>query len=587
VVELNTAPTGWTAKLTRKSAHIFRERELLLRSEGRVRFVRLTRRLQICAVSLVAAIMLWGAAATTVSWLEYDELSDADARLKNARIAYDDLLEEIAIYQRKVSEVTGKLKQNQAELVGRFAHADAIGAQHKSDDAMDADASDRLAAITESRDAMRQHLNQLDQELREMTDLDNVLAESLNSIQHDLVKAVAERKKVYQARANLNKQVQTLQGMQQTSKRRIAGLESNISELTSALSGARSETERVNTARDGLASRQREMQDTLAVAAAREAELVRKSASLRTELNEARADYERISGERAKLEVESAALQGSLRAEEERANQLESDLRIVATRLGDETGDPGTYNPAKESLSEKVASLLDRLTKIHLARSQVIETLNALTVGDIEGAERILGMTGLDVDSLLAKVGSVQQLGKGGPFVALAGGVANDSLAGAVQGLDTQLGRLEALKVALQAVPLVSPVDTYRVASGFGKRRDPMSKKWAAHSGVDLASRNKTMIYSSAPGIVTKAGWSGRYGRLIEIDHGFGIRTRYGHLRKILVKKGQSVRHRDKIALLGSSGRSTGPHLHYEILYGTIALDPMRFIQAGKHVFKE
>jgi murein DD-endopeptidase MepM/ murein hydrolase activator NlpD len=74
---------------------------------------------------------------------------------------------------------------------------------------------------------------------------------------------------------------------------------------------------------------------------------------------------------------------------------------------------------------------------------------------------------------------------------------------------------------------------------------------------------------------------------MVEIDHGFGIVTRYGHLHKILVKKGQRISYRQKIALIGSSGRSTGPHLHYEIQYGTIPMDPMRFIKAGKYVFKE
>ncbi len=585
--EQNSKAAGLQSKAASTLARVFRERELLLRSDGRVRFLRLTRRLQIFALLVVSAIMLWGAGGTLVSWLEFDKVATADARLKDAQIAYDDLLEEIAIYQRKVSEVTGKLKQNQAELLSRFASADSMGPEGKLDGTAETSARERLAAITESRDAMRQHLNQLDQELREMTDLDDVLAESLNSIQHELVTAVAERKKVYQARANLNNQVQVLEKKLSASNGDISELETKVAELHTALAKAESDIGNTSAEKETLTAQHRALQEALASSSSREATLLRDSAGLRADLKVARADYERISGERAELEVKSAALHGALYAEEERANLLEADLRLLATRLGDETGDTDPFNPAKETLSERVAGLLNRLTEIHQARSHVIETLNALTVGDIEDSERILGMTGLDVDSLLAKVSSVQQLGKGGPFVALAGGVANDSLAGAVQGLDTQLSRLEALKIALQAVPLVSPVDTYRVASKFGKRRDPMSKKWAIHSGVDLASRTKTMIYSSAPGIVLSAGWNGRYGRMIEIDHGFGIRTRYGHLRKILVKKGQTVEHRDKIALLGSSGRSTGPHLHYEIIYGNIALDPMRFIQAGKHVFKE
>ena len=82
------------------------------------------------------------------------------------------------------------------------------------------------------------------------------------------------------------------------------------------------------------------------------------------------------------------------------------------------------------------------------------------------------------------------------------------------------------------------------------------------------------------------AGWRGRYGRIIEIDHGHGVRTRYGHLRKILVKPGQEVDHRQKIALVGNSGRSTGPHVHYEVRFRGQSRNPMKFLKAGKYVFK-
>lgn len=382
-------------------------------------------------------------------------------------------------------------------------------------------------------------------------------------------------------------QVEALESNLQKSHDGNTRLDAELAALTEDLVQAQGEIEAANVMRKALIDRQKALEGEISSAESTERDLRGTVSKLKTDLAAAHADYERISGERAELEVESAALQGALHAEEERANRLETDMRKFVARLGTETGDPDPHNPARESLSERVTVLLDRLTDIQQARSKVLETLNALTVGDIEDFERIIDMTGLDVNGLLTKVQSDQELGQGGPFVALAGGVASDSLAGAVQGLDSQLTRLEALKIALQAVPLVSPVDTYRVASKFGKRRDPISKKWALYSGVDLASRTKTMIYSTAPGVVTKAEWSGRYGRMIEIEHGYGIRTRYGHLRKILIKKGQTVRHREKIALLGSSGRSTGPHLHYEILYGNIAMDPMNFIQAGKHVFKE
>jgi len=97
----------------------------------------------------------------------------------------------------------------------------------------------------------------------------------------------------------------------------------------------------------------------------------------------------------------------------------------------------------------------------------------------------------------------------------------------------------------------------------------------------------RSPIYAPAPGIVKQAGNKGRYGRFIEIDHGSGIFTRYGHLNKIYVKRGQKIDFRHKIGQLGSSGRSTGPHLHYEVVFNGKPRNPMLFIKAGRHVFQK
>ena len=93
-------------------------------------------------------------------------------------------------------------------------------------------------------------------------------------------------------------------------------------------------------------------------------------------------------------------------------------------------------------------------------------------------------------------------------------------------------------------------------------------------------------LLSTAPGKVVVAGWKGRYGRLVEVDHGYGIRTRYAHLQKIEVKRGEYVYHRNTIGLLGSSGRSTGAHVHYEVLVNRRPRDPLKFLEAGMHLFK-
>ena len=107
------------------------------------------------------------------------------------------------------------------------------------------------------------------------------------------------------------------------------------------------------------------------------------------------------------------------------------------------------------------------------------------------------------------------------------------------------------------------------------------------HYGLDMGGVYKTSVYATAPGKVTHAGWNGRYGRMVEIDHGNGVKTRYGHMQKTLVTKGQEVRFRQKVGLLGSSGRSTGAHLHYEVVFKGRPMNPTNFIKAGRYVFQD
>ena len=574
--------------LGRAHVSVFKERELLLRSNGRVRFLHLTPRLQVSLAILAAAILLWGVGGSVLSWRGYEQIEARDGRLADARMAFDDLLEEIAIYRRQVTEVTGKLRQNQTDLVRQFAWADALEAEVLATEETAPVKHERLAAITEARRAMDRHVRRLQGDLRLMTDLDAALKSSLNSMQSDLLDAAAERQKGYRARAILIAEVKRLTEALEASRSNIAALRGQANGLGKSLTQSREETEQVTAARAALSARVATLTQSHEGEVRRGAELAARVARTRAALDGSRRDYERISTLRAELDVKVAGLEGALKAEEERGNALDADLRNFATQLSGEIGVAAGYNTAKESLSVRVASLLDRLTILHRARSTIIETLQSRTAGSVAEAERILGMTGLEIETVLARVAASQSLGAGGPFIAaLPDGAELTGFAGMVSGLDTQLNRLGALQIALRAMPLVAPLDGYRVSSGFGKRRDPITRKWAHHVGLDLSAPLRSAVRASAPGVVTMAGWNGRYGRMIEIDHGFGIRTRYGHLRKILVKKGQRVHHRKKIALVGNSGRSTGPHLHYEILSGKITVDPMRFIKAGKYVFKD
>lgn len=126
--------------------------------------------------------------------------------------------------------------------------------------------------------------------------------------------------------------------------------------------------------------------------------------------------------------------------------------------------------------------------------------------------------------------------------------------------------------------PSVRPVRTAWLSSSYGKRRDPMNGRWVMHKGLDIAGRMGTIIYAPADGIVIWTGRRGGYGITVVIDHGFGIQTHYAHLSDFLVSPGEHINRGDPIAKMGSTGKSTGPHLHYEVRSYGQPLDPRRFI---------
>lgn len=139
---------------------------------------------------------------------------------------------------------------------------------------------------------------------------------------------------------------------------------------------------------------------------------------------------------------------------------------------------------------------------------------------------------------------------------------------------------LEYYREIVQYVPLGKPVWSYWLTSPFGGRADPFNKKKARHKGVDLASRTGNKIKTMAKGKVTRAEPASGYGNLVEVDHGNGFKTKYAHMNKIYVKKGQYIEAGTAVGEVGNTGRSTGPHLHYEVLYRGVPVDPMPFMKA-------
>jgi murein DD-endopeptidase MepM/ murein hydrolase activator NlpD len=202
--------------------------------------------------------------------------------------------------------------------------------------------------------------------------------------------------------------------------------------------------------------------------------------------------------------------------------------------------------------------------------------------------DRMFREAGLSPDELLSTVrrGYSGQGGPLGPF-ALPGSdrpmTPDEARAnGILQGFD----RMNLYRMAAEMTPFAMPVKSaFRFTSGFGYRRDPKGAGTRMHSGTDFASSSGTPIYATADGTVTFAGWEGGYGRHVEIRHEFGISTTYSHLSQIRVSVGQRVSRGDRIGDMGSSGRSTGTHLHYEVHVGGRPVNPMNFIRAASNVF--
>jgi murein DD-endopeptidase MepM/ murein hydrolase activator NlpD len=150
----------------------------------------------------------------------------------------------------------------------------------------------------------------------------------------------------------------------------------------------------------------------------------------------------------------------------------------------------------------------------------------------------------------------------------------------------TALDEMNLRRIAAESLPFSIPVSgNYRHTSGFGYRRDPINGGRRLHAGTDFAGARGTDIVAGGSGTVIFAGRRGGYGLMVEIQHSHGYTTRYAHLSSIRVNTGQRVTRGQWIGDLGSTGRSTGPHLHYEVRLHGDPVDPMTFIRAGRNVF--
>ena len=229
-------------------------------------------------------------------------------------------------------------------------------------------------------------------------------------------------------------------------------------------------------------------------------------------------------------------------------------------------------------------SLDQRLANVEDDQNDILVRGEAEMQDSIELNRAILASTGLNVDDILENGAG----GVGGPLIELddAQPLKPGSFMPRLNSIKARANEVDTLNKAVAAVPLAQPIDAENyLTSAYGRRKDPFTKRaMTMHSGMDIASYRLAPIVATAPGKVTFVGKNGGYGRTVVIDHGFGFKTRYAHLEKTFVKRGQMVEQGEKIAGMGSSGRSTSTHLHYEILFEKRSYDPAKFMKAGQYV---
>jgi len=234
-----------------------------------------------------------------------------------------------------------------------------------------------------------------------------------------------------------------------------------------------------------------------------------------------------------------------------------------------------------------------RLLNLTMKQQVMINAMEETTDRRIREMESVIGMTGVTTAAEFIERIGADELTQGGPYLdlndagALADGNDEAEFSRQVYRISRNLGQLASLQHSIAKLPTAEPLPGYRVTSGYGPRVDPFNRRMAFHSGLDMAAAYNTPVYATAAGVVSYAARKGPYGRLVEIDHGNGIKTRFGHLNSIKVKTGQKVDFRDVVGKVGSSGRSSGPHLHYEIWFDGKTRNPIKFIEAGQYVFTQ
>lgn len=501
----------------------FRPRQLILRDGDAIHSVDICSRVQKGVALVVMTGLLFTLFMTIGYFVQSHALAGKRDEVERTRTAYHELIEEIAGQQSKVNGITRDLEHYRNALLDLLQH------------------NERMSSD------LQQFAHRLETERNEklsIAEQEKALRDQLQGMERDLSN-VSERNDYLQL---------------------------DVGGLRQRLAGSESERVRMNAARTALERRLLKLEDDLAQAQIRAAEAEKQTLTRQAALDAANVQRRAAIVERDATAQRAAQIEermaGLRKQHEEMVGRLAERTRVALTeleRVVRDTGlDPQRFQPRRGAAPAAPAV------------PPPAPDAPVRLPGEMEGAEAAQGA--------------------GGPFIPESTSRTKGRAAGAdsmlslpdlsakEEGIHSDIERLEGIRKIVASLPLTVPLPAYRVQSLFGVRSDPFRGRRAFHEGIDLSAPLMTLVRATAGGRVVSAAWNGAYGRMVEIDHGNGFSTRYAHLAKMLVSEGQIVTRRTPIGHLGSSGRSSGPHVHYEVLINGQQVNPARFMKVPLNV---
>ena len=341
---------------------------------------------------------------------------------------------------------------------------------------------------------------------------------------------------------------------------------------------AESARERFNVALEQIS----EMQSALLASEDRRAELEKGIDVIQSTLRHTMIDRDKARVETAQLSLELNGTPQGGKTAAGRVDDAVGTVDFLTAALESTSAERDQIATDAEKAFDYVRELEFQAEMVRERNDRIFTQLEDAMTISVKPLDKMFSAAGLSSDSLISQVRR-GYAGQGGPLTPLSYstmGQEPDADTLRANGILNNLDRLNLYRIAAQKAPFALPVKSaFRFTSPFGMRWGRM------HNGTDFAASHGTPIYATADGVIYSAGWGQGYGKLVKIQHAFGIETRYAHMSKILVKVGQRVSRGQQIGAMGNTGRSTGTHLHYEVRVGGKAVNPMTYIKAAKDVF--